>query len=61
MGWNEGFRLIKGCANPLFKGLELMIGGLEKWLITIKKEVQMCLCVWGLAFVELGRAKKGLR
>jgi len=32
MGWSEGFRFMKGSKDPFFKGLELMIRGLEKWL-----------------------------
>jgi len=33
MGWSGGFGLIKGSEYPFFKGLELMMRGLEKWLI----------------------------
>jgi len=32
MGWSGGFRLIKESKDPFYKGLELMMRGLEKWL-----------------------------
>jgi len=37
MGWSGGFGLIKGSEDAFFKGLELMMRGLEKWLIKSKE------------------------
>jgi len=37
MTWRGGFRLIKGCEDPFFEGLELMIRGLKKWLTKSKE------------------------